>query len=71
MRPHVLIARLDSEGDVLLAGPAVCAVAAQARRVTFLCGPRGRAAAEILPGVDEFLVTCAPWLDPDPEPASR
>lgn len=70
-RPHVLVARLDNEGDVLLAGPAVRAVAAGARRVTLLCGPRGRAAAELLPGVDEVLVHRAAWIEPEPEPLSR
>lgn len=63
---HVLVARLDNEGDVLLTGPAVRAVAAQAERVTMLCGPRGRAAAELLPGVDELLVHRTPWIDPEP-----
>jgi len=65
---HVLVARLDNAGDVLLAGPAVRAVAARAARVTFLAGPRGGAAAELLPGVDDVLVHRAPWIDPDPEP---
>jgi ADP-heptose:LPS heptosyltransferase len=69
--PHVLVARLDNDGDVLLTGPAVRAVAAGARRVTFLCGPRGRAAAELLPGVDEVLTHQAPWIDPEPGPVSR
>jgi ADP-heptose:LPS heptosyltransferase len=68
VRPHVLIARLDSAGDVLLAGPAIRAVAAGARRVSLLVGPRGRDAAGLLPGVDEVHVWCAPWIDPDPEP---
>jgi len=63
---HVVVARLDNEGDVLLTGPAVRAVAAHAERVTMLCGPRGRAAAELLPGVDELLVHRAPWIDPEP-----
>ena len=71
MRPHVLLARVDSEGDVLLMGPAVRAVAAGARRVTLLAGPRGRAAAELLPGVDEVLVRHIPWIDAEPEPVSR
>jgi ADP-heptose:LPS heptosyltransferase len=66
-RPHVLIARLDSAGDVLLSGPAVRAVAAAAGRVTYLCGPRGRAAASLLPGVDDLVVYRAPWIDPEPE----
>ena len=69
--PHTLAVRLDSEGDVLLMGPAVRAVADRARRVTFLCGPRGRAAAELLPGVDEVLVHRAPWIDPDPVAVDR
>jgi ADP-heptose:LPS heptosyltransferase len=66
--PHVLVARLDNAGDVLLAGPATRAVAAGARRVTMLCGPRGRAAAALLPGVDEVLVYDAPWVAFEPEP---
>lgn len=68
MRPHVLVARLDSMGDVLLAGPAVRAVASGAGRVTFLCGRRGRAAAELLPGVDAVVEHTAPWIDPEPGP---
>ncbi len=68
---HVLVARLDNEGDVLLTGPAVRAVAAHAGRVTMLCGPRGRAAAELLPGVDELLVHRAPWIDPEPRAVDR
>ena len=71
MKPHVLVARLDSDGDVLLAGPAIRAVAAGADRVTLLCGPRGRSAAELLPGVDELLVHRAPWIDPEPAPLDR
>jgi len=68
---HVLLARLDSAGDVLLSGPAVRAVAAGAGRVTFLCGRRGRAAAELLPGVDAIVEHTAPWIDPEPEPLDR
>jgi len=68
---HVLAVRLDSEGDVLLAGPAIRALAAGADRVTLLCGPRGRQAAGLLPGVDDVLVWHAPWIDPEPEPVSR
>jgi ADP-heptose:LPS heptosyltransferase len=68
---HALVARLDNGGDVLLAGPAIRAVAAGASRVTLLCGPRGAAAAELLPGVDELLVHRAPWIDPEPEPVER
>ena len=53
---HVLVARQDNAGDVLLAGPAVRAVAAGAERVTLLCGPAGAEAARLLPGVDEVVV---------------
>ena len=51
-----LVVRLDSDGDVLLAGPAIRAVAAgAARRDAAVLGPRGAQAAELLPGVDEIL----------------
>src|SRR5262249_21683211 len=66
--PHTLVARLDSAGDVLLQGPAIRAVAAGSRRVTLLCGPRGCAAARLLPGVDQVLVHRAEWIDPEPRP---
>jgi len=68
---HVLAVRLDNDGDVLLAGPAIRALAHGAARVTLLCGPRGRAAAELLPGVDGLVVWRAPWIDPEPEPVDR
>jgi ADP-heptose:LPS heptosyltransferase len=64
----VLVARLDSDGDVLLSGPAVRAVAAAADRVVLLAGPRGAAAARLLPGVDEVLVWHCPWIDAAPQP---
>jgi len=57
----VLIARLDNAGDVLLAGPAVRAVALAGCEVVMLCGPNGRAAAELLPGVSRVEVVDAPW----------
>jgi ADP-heptose:LPS heptosyltransferase len=65
---HLLVARMDNDGDVLLAGPAIRAAAAGADRVTLLCGPRGRQAAALLPGVDDVLVHRAEWIDPDPGP---
>ena len=65
---RVLVARMDNAGDVLLAGPAVRAVAAQADSVTLLAGPRGSAAAHLLPGVDSVIEWCAPWIDPEPPP---
>jgi ADP-heptose:LPS heptosyltransferase len=68
---HVLAVRLDNDGDVLLAGPAIRALADGATRVTLLCGPRGRRAAALLPGVDARLVWRAPWIDPEPAPVDR
>jgi ADP-heptose:LPS heptosyltransferase len=67
----VLVVRLDSAGDMLLAGPAVRAVAAGSRRVVLLAGPRGRPAARLLPGVDTILTWHCPWVDPEPEPVRR
>jgi ADP-heptose:LPS heptosyltransferase len=58
-----VVARLDSAGDVLITGPAVRAVAASHDGVAFLTGPRGRAAAELLPAVDEIIEWQAPWVD--------
>jgi ADP-heptose:LPS heptosyltransferase len=71
MSRRVLVARLDSEGDVLLAGPAVRAVAAHASQLVLLVGPRGRQAARLLPGVDRTVAWCAPWIDPEPGPVQR
>lgn len=67
-RRTVLVVRSDSAGDVLVTGPGIRAVAAGADRVVLLCGPRGRAAAELLPGVDEVVEHALPWIDPAPAP---
>lgn len=64
----VLVARPDNAGDVLLAGPAIRAVAAGAREVVLLAGPQGRAAAELLPGVSRVVEWRTPWIDPNPPP---
>ncbi|WP_307832552.1 glycosyltransferase family 9 protein [Planomonospora sp. ID91781] len=66
----VLVARPDNAGDVLLAGPAIRAVAARAREVVLLAGPHGRAAGELLPGVSRVLEWRTPWIDPEPPPVS-
>jgi ADP-heptose:LPS heptosyltransferase len=68
---RAIVTRLDSFGDVLLAGPAVRAVAARADHVTLLCGSRGAPAARLLPGVDEVLVWDAPWGGFDPPAVDR
>ncbi|MFL6056831.1 MAG: glycosyltransferase family 9 protein, partial [Actinoallomurus sp.] len=70
-RRRSLVVRLDNAGDVLLAGPAVRAVAAHSAHVTMLVGPRGEAAARVLPGVDEVVVWRAPWADFEPPPVHR
>ncbi len=68
---RTLVLRLDNLGDVLLAGPAVRAVAAGSSSVTMLCGPQGAAAARLLPGVDEVLVWEAPWVGYNPPQVCR
>jgi ADP-heptose:LPS heptosyltransferase len=70
MRRRVLVVRLDNEGDVLVSGPAVRA-AAQGNEVTVLCGPRGRQAARLLPGVHDVLMWRCPWIDPTPSDVDR
>jgi ADP-heptose:LPS heptosyltransferase len=64
---RVLVARLDSLGDVLLAGPAVRAAAADAR-VTMLVRTGLDEAAELLPGVNDVIEYDAPWVLFDPPP---
>lgn len=60
-RPHTLAVRLDSEGDVLLTGPALRALSAGSRRLDLLASPAGHAAARLLPDVDEVLLFEPPW----------
>jgi ADP-heptose:LPS heptosyltransferase len=68
---RVLVVRLDSDGDVLLAGPAVRAVAAGGHEVIALVGPRGRQAAGLLPGVAGVAVWRCAWVDAEPPPVDR
>lgn len=70
MSRTVLVARLDNAGDVLLAGPAVRAVAAGADEVVLLAGPYGADAAALLPGVSRVRQWRCPWIDPSPHPVS-
>jgi ADP-heptose:LPS heptosyltransferase len=58
---RVLAVRLDSDGDVLLTGPAVRALAATHGRVDLLVSGQGLQAARLLPGVAEALRFDAPW----------
>jgi ADP-heptose:LPS heptosyltransferase len=65
---RTLAVRLDNAGDVLVTGPAIRAIAHGSQAVDLLAGPRGRAAATLLPGVDEVLVWHCPWIDAEPAP---
>ena len=69
------MARMDSVGDVLLAGPAVRAVAHGRRAdggspndVVVLCGPQGKSAASLLPQVSDIFAWDGPWIS---NPAPR
>ena len=57
----MLVARLDSMGDVLVSGPAVRAISHQAE-VVMLCGPLGVGGAALLPGISRTIVWEAPWI---------
>jgi ADP-heptose:LPS heptosyltransferase len=61
----VLVTRTDNDGDVLLAGPAIRAVAATAD-VVLLVAPSGEQAARMLPGVQDVMVWPCPWSGFDP-----
>ena len=67
-RGRVLVARLDSTGDVLLAGGAVRAVAAEAASVTMLVAPGHASAAQLLPGVNDVIEYEAGWVALDSPP---
>lgn len=62
---RVLAVRLDSDGAVLLTGPAVRALAATYDQVDLLVPGSGLQAAELLPGVTETLRFDAPWSGPE------
>lgn len=65
---RVLLARLDSMGDVLLTGGAVRAVAARGAEVTLLVSPGQAETARLLPGVSEVIEFEAPWVVLEPPP---
>ena len=67
----ILAVRPDGLGDVLLTGPAVRALAAGGREVSFLAGPAGTEAAALLPGVTRVLAEALPWIDPEPAAVER
>jgi lipopolysaccharide heptosyltransferase II len=65
---RLLAVRLDALGDLVMTGPALRALKAQApdRHVTLLTSPAGAEAATLLPGVDETIAYQAPWMKPEP-----
>ena len=68
---NVLAVRQDNNGDVLLMGPALRALASRASRLTLVCGPSGYAAASALPGVDDVVTAEAGWIEANPRPVER
>jgi heptosyltransferase-3 len=64
---RVLVVRQDSDGDVLLAGPAIRAVARTAE-VTLLVSPAGEQAARLLPDVSGVIAWPCPWTGYRPPP---
>ena len=68
---RTLAVRLDSDGDVLLTGPAIRLLSGPADTVDLLVSAQGVAAAELLPGVAEILVFDAPWSGFRPPPTRR
>jgi ADP-heptose:LPS heptosyltransferase len=71
MVTRTLAVRLDSAGDVLLAGPALRAVAAAGDTLTLLAGPLGVTAAGLLPGVEDVWEWRCPWIVADPPAVDR
>jgi ADP-heptose:LPS heptosyltransferase len=68
---NVLAVRQDNNGDVLLMGPALRALAARATRLALVCGPSGYAAASAVPGIDEIVVFEAAWIEANPHAVDR
>ncbi len=66
MSGRTLAVRLDNAGDVLLAGPALRAMAAGCDELVALVSPQGTESARLLPGVSDVLVWSCPWIDATP-----
>jgi ADP-heptose:LPS heptosyltransferase len=71
MTTNVLYVRPDGLGDVVLAGPAIRAVAASGADVTLLCGPAGVPVGHRLPGVSAVMEARLGWIDAEPRPITR
>lgn len=70
MRPRAFAIRQDNNGDVLLAGPALRALATRFE-VILVCGPSGEPAARLLPHVAAVEVFRADWIEANPQPLTR
>lgn len=68
---RVLAVRLASDGEVILTGPAVRALAATYGQVDLLVPSCGSQAASLLPGVAGTLWFDAPWAGTEPPPLNR
>lgn len=68
---RTLAVRLDSDGDVLLCGPALTLLAETGDEVDLLVSSQGLAAAGLLPAVSGVLVHDAPWSGFRPPPVDR
>ncbi len=62
----MLAVRLDNAGDVLLAGPALRAMAAGGDELVVLASPQGAESARLLPGVADAISWRCPWIDAAP-----
>jgi lipopolysaccharide heptosyltransferase II len=58
----VLAVRLDTVGDVLMATPAIRALAAPRRELTLLTSKAGAAIARLVPELSEVIEWEAPWM---------
>jgi lipopolysaccharide heptosyltransferase II len=58
----VLVVRLDTLGDVLMATPAIRALAAPGREVTLLTSRPGAAIARLVPELSAVIEWDAPWM---------
>ena len=65
---RALAVRVDSAGDVLLAGPAVRQLRADVDELHLLVSPSGAEAAALLPGVDDVWVCDVPWVRAEAAP---
>ncbi len=70
MSGRALAVRLDNAGDVLLAGPALRAMAADSDQLSVLASPQGTDSARLLPGVADVIGWRCPWIDAAPPPVA-